>query len=42
LVWVANAGGARGQPGEFADIPAMVRTAKHVLLLAVVLGDAGS
>jgi acetylornithine deacetylase/succinyl-diaminopimelate desuccinylase-like protein len=35
-------GGARGQPGEFADIPAMVRTAKHVLLLAVVLGDAGS
>lgn len=34
-------GGARGQPGEFADIPAMVRTAKHVLLLAVVMGHAG-
>jgi len=33
-------GGARGQPGEFADIPAMVRTAKHVLLLALVMGDA--
>lgn len=31
-------GGARGQPGEFADIPAMVRTAKHVLLLALVMG----
>jgi acetylornithine deacetylase/succinyl-diaminopimelate desuccinylase-like protein len=31
-------GGARGQPGEFADIPAMVRTAKHVFLLAVVMG----
>lgn len=34
-------GGVRGQPGEFADIPAMVRTAKHVLLLAVVMGHAG-
>lgn len=33
-------GGARGQPGEFADIPAMVRTAKHVYLLAVVMGGA--
>lgn len=33
-------GGARGQPGEFADIPAMVRTAKHVFLLAVVMGGA--
>lgn len=33
-------GGARGQPGEFADIPAMVRTAKHVFLLAVVMGAA--
>ncbi len=33
-------GGARGQPGEFADVPAMVRTAKHVLLLALVMGDA--
>lgn len=33
-------GGARGQPGEFADIPAMLRTAKHVLLLALVMGDA--
>ena len=33
-------GGARGQPGEFADIPAMVRTAKHVFLLALVMGEA--
>jgi len=32
-------GGARGQPGEFADIPAMVRTAKHVLLLALMMGE---
>jgi acetylornithine deacetylase/succinyl-diaminopimelate desuccinylase-like protein len=33
-------GGGRGFPDEWADIPAMVRTAKHVLLLAVTLGDA--
>jgi acetylornithine deacetylase/succinyl-diaminopimelate desuccinylase-like protein len=33
-------GGGRGQPDEFADIPAMVRTAKHVLLLAMILGNA--
>jgi acetylornithine deacetylase/succinyl-diaminopimelate desuccinylase-like protein len=33
-------GGRRGFPDEWADIPAMVRTAKHVLLLAVTLGDA--
>lgn len=30
-------GGFRGQPAEFADIPAMVRTAKHVLLLSLVM-----
>lgn len=35
-------GGARGQPGEFADVPAMVRTAKHVFLLAVVMSEASS
>jgi len=27
-------GAARGEAGEFADVPAMMRTAKHVLLLA--------
>jgi acetylornithine deacetylase/succinyl-diaminopimelate desuccinylase-like protein len=32
-------GGLRGQPGEWADIPAMMRTARHVLLLAAALGS---
>ena len=31
-------GGERGEPGEWADIDGMMRTAEHVLLLAVVLG----
>jgi acetylornithine deacetylase/succinyl-diaminopimelate desuccinylase-like protein len=31
-------GGERGQPGEWADIDAMMRTARHVLLLAATLG----
>ncbi|MEO7050815.1 MAG: M20/M25/M40 family metallo-hydrolase [Rhodanobacter sp.] len=31
-------GGARGEPGEWADVPQMLRTAKHVLLLAVTMG----
>lgn len=31
-------GGARGEPGEWADVPQMMRTAKHVLLLAVTMG----
>ncbi len=31
-------GGARGAPGEFADIPAMLRTAKLVALLALQVG----
>ena len=31
-------GGERGQPGEWADIDGMMRTAEHVLLLAVTLG----
>lgn len=35
-------GGQRGQPGEWASIPAMMRTAKHVLLLAVTMGGAAS
>lgn len=30
-------GGARGEPGEFADIPSMLRTAQVVALLAVVM-----
>ncbi len=30
-------GGERGQPGEWADIDGMVRTAQHVFLLAVTL-----
>ncbi len=33
-------GGRRGFPDEWAGIPAMVRSAKHVFLLAVTLGDA--
>jgi len=31
-------GGERGQPGEWADIGGMMRTAQHVLLLAASLG----
>jgi acetylornithine deacetylase/succinyl-diaminopimelate desuccinylase-like protein len=31
-------GGQRGFPDEWADIPAMLRTAKHVLLLAATMG----
>ncbi|HEU5210856.1 MAG TPA: peptidase dimerization domain-containing protein, partial [Longimicrobiales bacterium] len=33
-------GGARGQADEWADIPAMLRSARHVFLLAVTLGRA--
>lgn len=35
-------GGARGEPDEWADVPQMVRTAKHVLLLAVTMGGLGN
>ncbi|MEO8747044.1 MAG: M20/M25/M40 family metallo-hydrolase [Rhodanobacter sp.] len=35
-------GGARGEPGEWADVPQMIRTAKHVLLLAVTMGGVES
>jgi len=31
-------GGERGEPGEWADVDAMMRTAEHVLLLAVMMG----
>jgi acetylornithine deacetylase/succinyl-diaminopimelate desuccinylase-like protein len=31
-------GGLRGEPGEFADIPAMQRTARHVARLGAELG----
>ena len=31
-------GGQRGEPGEWADVPAMIRTAKHVVLLAGTVG----
>ena len=31
-------GGQRGHPDEWADIPAMMRTAEHVLLLAATMG----
>jgi acetylornithine deacetylase/succinyl-diaminopimelate desuccinylase-like protein len=31
-------GGDRGQPGEWADIDGMIRTAKHLFLLAAVVG----
>jgi acetylornithine deacetylase/succinyl-diaminopimelate desuccinylase-like protein len=31
-------GGARAEAGEFADIPAMIRTAKHLVLLAATIG----
>ena len=34
-------GGERGQPGEWADIDGMIRTAKHVFLLAISLGGGG-
>jgi acetylornithine deacetylase/succinyl-diaminopimelate desuccinylase-like protein len=33
-----NRGGQRGFPDEWADIPALLRTAKHVLLLAATIG----
>jgi acetylornithine deacetylase/succinyl-diaminopimelate desuccinylase-like protein len=32
-------GGLRGEPGEFADIPAMLRTAEHVARLAAAMGS---
>ncbi len=32
-------GGERGSPGEWADVPAMLSTAKHVFLLAVAMGN---
>jgi acetylornithine deacetylase/succinyl-diaminopimelate desuccinylase-like protein len=32
-------GGARGEPAEFADIPAMLRTARHVARLAATMGN---
>lgn len=35
-------GGARGTPEEWAGIPAMVRSAKHVFLLAAILGGDGA
>jgi len=31
-------GGTRAEPGEFADIPAMLRSAKFVARLAAVMG----
>jgi len=31
-------GGKRGEPDEWADIPPMIRTAKHLVLLAGTLG----
>lgn len=31
-------GGDRGDPGEWADVPQMMRTTKHILLLAVTMG----
>jgi acetylornithine deacetylase/succinyl-diaminopimelate desuccinylase-like protein len=33
-------GGARGQPAEWADIPSMMRSARHILLLAATRGGA--
>jgi len=33
-----NRGGERGTPAEWADIPAMLRSAKHVVLLAATIG----
>ena len=35
-------GGERGNPGEFADIPSMLRTAKHVFLLGLTLGESNN
>jgi acetylornithine deacetylase/succinyl-diaminopimelate desuccinylase-like protein len=35
-------GGDRGLPTEWADIPAMMRAAHHVLILAATLGGDGS
>lgn len=34
-------GGNRGRPTEWADVDALVRTARHVLMLAVLLGGEG-
>ncbi|MGD1892156.1 MAG: hypothetical protein ACFB15_16400 [Cyclobacteriaceae bacterium] len=34
-----NRGGQRGFADEWADIPAMMRTAQHVYLLAAMLGS---
>ncbi len=31
-------GGERGNPGEWADVTAMIRAAKHVFLLAAAMG----
>ncbi|MBI4500233.1 MAG: M20/M25/M40 family metallo-hydrolase [Gemmatimonadetes bacterium] len=33
-----NRGGARGEAGEWADIPALMNTARHVVLLAATVG----
>ena len=35
-------GGRRAYPDEWADIPSMIATAKHVVLLAATMGGAGS
>lgn len=35
-------GGDRGQPSEWADIPAMMRAAEHVLLLALTMAGEGN
>ncbi len=35
-------GGGRGTPDEWADVPAMMRTARHVLLLAATQGGAAA
>jgi acetylornithine deacetylase/succinyl-diaminopimelate desuccinylase-like protein len=35
-------GGARGQPDEWASIPTLLRTARHVVLLAATVGGARS
>jgi acetylornithine deacetylase/succinyl-diaminopimelate desuccinylase-like protein len=32
-------GGRRGFPDEWADVPAMVRTAQHVMLLGILMGE---
>ncbi len=33
-------GGRRGYPDEWADVAAMMRTAKHLVLLAATIGGA--